>query len=211
MSNSNWFDKWALDYGDAFGFGDKQTKTVMAWGTVFTKLFTQSELEEAKFDLLASKNEIGYVDKHRTAIMNAVEAIRYRHRMQAARDAFNSQDGYRVCAICLGRGIQIVPHPELDDNDRPNKALLYPSEQPRSKLNSTLAVHCRCDVGRRQLEENKTREYAVLGIEDYELRYPDWQAVDAAREDVRRAMRRSPTEADTASLNAMLADARNRN
>jgi hypothetical protein len=203
-----WYFRWAADHVAAFGLRDVDAETVLGWGPVFVRLFSEDELRAATNHLLGSPAPLKWSNEHRPAIIAAVEHLR-RRKADAASTASYAAGR---CLWCSGCGARVVPSPGHDPDTSPPQLrdrLLSPSEDPRG-LRRTMAVSCGCPAGERTRAASEAAGRPILRFVDYERRYPDWQAVAAEREAVLAASRTPPTADDRRRLDRLLAQARQR-
>lgn len=192
-----WWVQWAVTHCTAFALGQEAAKSVLAWGPVFTRLFTADELHAATTALLASPTGPKWVDEHRKAIIVEVEAARARTR--AARVAESAR-----CDLCDGTGFMFVPHP----GGRPGGGLcpvLRPPAEDPTGVNRELAVTCTCTVGQRTVDAEQARGRQPLTYLAYTRRYPNYGEVEYLRREIRWAGYVAPTDADYQNLAAALA------
>lgn len=193
---------WAVEHATAFGFGPDQTKTVLAWGPVFSRLFRRDELNDATGVLLANPDAPKFAGDHRGAVIRAVESVR--KRTTAKESSAVMATGCRDCGGC---GLVIVPHPGMaDDADQPRwrHILLLPSQDPRG-LTRTTAVACvMCETGRRARDESEKHDRPLMTISQYEALYPYWKQVRDERLKVLNAGRPEPTPDDVSRLNKLI-------
>lgn len=194
-----WYIAWAVNHCQAFALRGDAPKTVLAWGPVFTVLFTPDDLQAATAALVASRGDLQWVADHRRAIIDEVTHARSRARQQRADDAIR-------CEMCDGTGWATVPHP----GSRPGGGLLpvlrMPAADPAG-LTRTLAVTCCCPAGERTYAGEEGRERPPLTLTAYETRYPNFREVQFARESLLRAAQSSaePSDADYQTVRALLA------
>ncbi len=205
---STWYLDWARDHCIAFGFGDNQAETVLAWGPVFIQLFTEAELRAATKNMLASADAPKFASDHRGAIIRSVQNT----RANAGRKANTSSLVSGACRDCGGCGIIVVPHPGCTDDYPPRMKPILP--MPRADptgLTRTMGVCCvMCEAGGRTRAASEHHGRPLATISEYEHAYPNWRQVQAERQRVLNASRSAPTPEEIAELERTLRAARMR-
>lgn len=197
---ADWYTRWATAHCEAFGFRDENVAAVLAWRGVFAELFTADELHAATRRLIAGRDLPPFADRHRAALIAAVEAERSARRRAA--DALHPPP---VCQGCSGTGVFIVPHPGVDEVGRIRPVLAMPKDDPRG-LTRTASVCCWCDAGTRTHDATAARGLPLMRLARFEQLYPNWRDVQFAREQVLAAGRQATaTAADVQKLTDELA------
>jgi hypothetical protein len=195
-----WYLTWATNHCVAFALSGEKAKTVLAWGPVFTRLFTADELAAATDDLLAKPNAIAWVAEQRAALIAAVEDRRNRDRER--RKAESQADR---CEQCDGTGWVSVPHPGGGTEAGTLRPVLRKPKDDPTGITRLLAVTCACTAGERTAANEQGRERLPLSLVTYMVRYPNWAEVEYERRQLIEAERSVPSETDYASLAAKLA------
>lgn len=196
-----WYVSWAVHHCTAFALRGDAAKTVLAWGPVFTRLFSAQDLRAATESLLSSPADLQWVTDHRRAIVAEVDAARNRDRARR-----RSEGGPDPCASCGDTGWVIVPHPGMVPGTTNLLGLLRrPADDPAG-LTRELAVTCTCGAGDRTAVAEAGRNRRPLTLMQYMNRYPNALDVQFERQRVIDAGRTPPADADYADLLARLAD-----
>lgn len=224
----DWYLEWAERHATAFAFAPTYSAALIEWGVVWAERYTAAELTAATDRLIASRAKLEPWD-HRTAVPDAVDAVRKEARLAAADTAGDWSEAVGVCVDCGDSGRASVVHPMYGPDGRtlraelsrePHKVVRVPlpgGGEARREWWYRLAVVCRCAAGRRIVEQWRLcaarfdpypPEPLTLGA--YAARYPDWRAVramaDAAQQATESAGRAASDPATAADLARRVAD-----
>ena len=193
-----WYVTWANDYATKF-FGSEQSKaTVLSWGTVFAKMFDEGILQLALEKMLTDPRTPKFLSEHRGYLLNVIESIR------EAREDQQEKYEVGVCFTCGGTGWKLVPHPGTKDGKlRPR--LRIPKDDPKG-LNRMLAVACdSCERGRRTATTANRHGKVAITFSRYTEMYPNWAAIEQARQSFRTDLAGDPEPSDVRTLLIKLA------
>lgn len=188
----DWFDEWAAHHATLFGLdGDKEIATLHSWRVLFvTQLgYSREELFAASNTIAATPPIPAFRNEHLDRLQIAVQKARREELVKRREAEAASLSEQSECRLCLGCAWVTVPHPQdVVDGEWLGK--------------HTLAVVCRCPLGRKEQtlnEEFCSRPRAgelrcrprALTLETYEGRNPSWQLQVKRKEAADRAVRKA--------------------
>lgn len=186
MSDPQWLD-WSKYHCTVFRWtGEEDFKMLETWRPAFeAKSCTHAELRAASLELV--QREPKWRTEHLNALLTHIASARMRH-MQARR-AIEEQQVSSTCKLCRHTGIVSVPHlRRVEDNE-----WVWPFY--------LCGVACRCHIGVQvatdhaskcarwhslpEAKRGKNPPPRMMGLDEYEMRNPDWERQVMARAEQR--------------------------
>lgn len=200
------FLKWMDEYTARHGMSDRDTAVVAGWKEWFCRRYTLEEATVAGRVVSEGTASLRFVENHRHALVNAIDAMRSRKAAAAG-----NQVKATGCPQCRGMGVVVVPHPGLEPGSDPprwREVFVHPADDPRGAT-ATAGTACdQCEVGRRTSKDAETAGRPMMSFAGYELRYGNWREILFEREQWAGAAGEPSPEA-VADVREMLARRKN--